>query len=159
MFITGTLGEVDRAEVPPTAMAAAFAVTITDRSWFENIHFEGKMKDGPISKLTIIKTGHRPLNSRRSAMLFLYFVLTKLRWPRWSPPYRTWQNRKWLHAGLSWRQPMVYYTPHTSRHRQSRSYRRCWRTNRQGSQYLRNDGIDNRHECKSAKAASIGIRT
>ena len=38
--------------------------------------FEGKMKDGPISKLTITETGHRPSQFKKT-MLFLYFVLIK----------------------------------------------------------------------------------
>ena len=36
--------------------------------------FEEKMKDGPISKLTITKTGIDLLNSGRLVKLFLYYV-------------------------------------------------------------------------------------
>ena len=60
MVIIGIPGEVDGAEELPTAVAAAIAVTIAETSRLQNIPSKKKMKDGPISKLTITKTGHRP---------------------------------------------------------------------------------------------------
>ena len=36
--------------------------------------FEGKVKHGPISKLLITKTGHRPTQFKKIATLFLYYA-------------------------------------------------------------------------------------
>ena len=38
MVITGTPGEVNGAEEPPTAVAAAIAITIAETSQLQNIH-------------------------------------------------------------------------------------------------------------------------
>ena len=40
--------------------------------------FEGKMKDGPVSKLTITKTGHRPSQLERLVTLFLYYAQIRI---------------------------------------------------------------------------------
>ena len=56
MVITGTPGEVDGAKEPLTAMAAGNS----GNKSIVKYSFEGKMKECPISKLTITKTGHRP---------------------------------------------------------------------------------------------------
>ena len=57
---TSTLEEVDGAEAPTPAVAAAITVTITETSRSQNVLSKEKMKDGPISELTIIETGYRP---------------------------------------------------------------------------------------------------
>ena len=61
MVRTGTRSpeEVDRAEEDPRAVAMAIAVTVA-KNLIAKSSFEEKMNDGPISKLTITKTGHRP---------------------------------------------------------------------------------------------------
>ena len=57
---TRTLEEVDRAEAPTPAVAAAIAVTIAETSRLQNILSKEKMKDSRISELTITEIGHRP---------------------------------------------------------------------------------------------------
>ena len=62
MVRTGTRfpEEVDGDEEHPTAVAVAIVVMVTETTWSQNIHLKEKRKDGPFSKLTITKTGHRP---------------------------------------------------------------------------------------------------
>ena len=57
---TRTLEEVDRAEEPPNGSGRGERRNNHGNKSIAKYSFEGKMKDGPISKLTITKTGHRP---------------------------------------------------------------------------------------------------
>ena len=56
---TRTPGEVDGAEAPTLAVAAAIAVTIARKKLIAKFSFKGKIKDGPIFELTSTETVHR----------------------------------------------------------------------------------------------------
>ena len=57
---TRTPEEVDWAKAP-SAVAVVIAVTVEEITWLHKYAFEGKIKDDPIFKLLITKTGYRPI--------------------------------------------------------------------------------------------------
>ena len=64
---TKTLEEVDRAKETPVVEAAAIVVMITETRQSQNMRLKDTMKDGPISKLLITKTGHRTTQYKKIA--------------------------------------------------------------------------------------------
>ena len=60
MVITGTPGEVDRGRGPPNGSGRGDRRNDRGNKLIAKYSFKGKIKDGPISKLTITETGHRP---------------------------------------------------------------------------------------------------
>ena len=54
-----SLEKVDGAEENPAAMAVVIAVSVAETTRLQNMHLKLKMKQGPVYKLAITKTGHR----------------------------------------------------------------------------------------------------
>ena len=57
--------EMEGAKEGPEAVAVAIAITRGETTPSQNMHLQEKMKDSPISKLTITKAGHRPTQFKK----------------------------------------------------------------------------------------------